>query len=95
MNGGGVGVNMKEDKTAVGREIINTMLIPIIGLRKLNTAVARLRPGLLAECGISALQLTLFTLVSSKGKLLDPITEISGVDAGARGCLWVPVALFP
>lgn len=53
MNGSGAGISVKEDDgTAVGRGIINTILIPIIGLIKLNTAGARLRPGLPADCGI-------------------------------------------
>lgn len=50
MNGSGAGISVKEDDgTAVGRGIINTILIPIIGLIKLNTA------GLPAESGISML----------------------------------------
>lgn len=63
MKGSGSGVNMKEDETAVGGGITNTILIPIIDLLKLNTAVAKLRPGLLAECGISVSPMTLFILV--------------------------------
>lgn len=55
MNGSGAGVSVKEDGTAVGRGIINTILIPIIGLIKLNTAGKRLMPRLSAECGISML----------------------------------------
>lgn len=42
---------MKEEETAVRGGIINTILIPTVDLLKLNTAVARLRPGLLAQCG--------------------------------------------
>lgn len=63
VKGSGSGVNMKEDETAVGGGITNTILIPIIDLLKLNTAVAKLRPGLLAECGISVSPMTLFILV--------------------------------
>ena len=53
-------------------------------MRQTRKGKESFRPGLLTECGISMLPVTLFILVETKGNLLDPITEISGVDSSAE-----------